>query len=74
MGNTQGSVQEGWLARLPEERRAMFEDISREWEAAYGMLSVALNEAMAERAEGRWCRRGGSAPWPGNWRRGWCRS
>lgn len=31
----------------------MFEDISREWEAAYGMLSVALNEAMAERAEGR---------------------
>jgi len=46
-------VQEDWLARLPEERRAIFEAISREWEAAYAMLSVMLNDAMAERASGR---------------------
>lgn len=53
MGSPRNTVQEDWLARLPEERRAIFEAISREWESAYGMLSVTLNDAMAERAGGR---------------------
>lgn len=53
MGSPRNSVQEDWLARLPEERRAIFEAVSREWEAAYAMLSVTLNDAMAERAGGR---------------------
>jgi len=53
MGSPRNTVQEDWLARLPEERRAIFEAISREWESAYAMLSVTLNDAMAERAGGR---------------------
>lgn len=53
MGSPRNTVQEDWLARLPEERRAIFEAISQEWESAYAMLSVALNDAMAERAGGR---------------------
>jgi hypothetical protein len=53
MGSPRHTVQEDWLARLPEERRAIFEAISREWESAYAMLSVTLNDAMAERAGGR---------------------
>ncbi len=53
MGTPGSSVQEDWLARLSDERRAVYEAVAGEWEAAYAMLSVALNDAIAERAAAR---------------------
>jgi len=53
MGATGSSVQKDWLAYLPPERRRIFDLLSREWEESYAMLSVALNESIAERTEGR---------------------
>ncbi|MGH9859513.1 MAG: hypothetical protein ACRD5F_05745, partial [Candidatus Acidiferrales bacterium] len=53
MATPGSSVQEDWLARLSDERRAVFETVAGEWEAAYAMLSVALNDAIDERAAAR---------------------
>jgi len=53
MGYTGNSVQQDWIACLPAERRRVFDVLSREWEESYAMLSVALNESIAERARGR---------------------
>jgi len=48
----QNSVQEDWVAWLPENKHRVYEGVVREWEHAYAMLSVALNEALSHRAEG----------------------
>lgn len=53
MGTTGSSVQNDWLAHLPAERRRVFDQLAREWEASYAMLSVALDEAIGERDRGR---------------------
>lgn len=47
------SVRDDWIARLPAEKARLFEGVIAEWNAAYGMLSVTLNEALALRADGR---------------------
>ncbi len=46
------SVRDDWIAWLPAEKARLFESVVAEWNAAYGMLSVALNEALAFRADG----------------------
>ena len=46
------NVPEDWLAALPREKSQVFEAIVREWERAYAMMSVALNDALSLRARG----------------------
>lgn len=47
------SVQEDWLARLPEEKSLLFESAVAELESCYVMVSVALNEAFSLREDGQ---------------------
>jgi hypothetical protein len=47
------SVKEDWCARLPAEKNRIFDSIVREWEEAYTIFSVPLDDAMALRAEGK---------------------
>jgi len=46
------SVSEDWRAALPAEKDRLFEAVVAELETSYGMLSVALNEALHLRAQG----------------------
>lgn len=46
------TVQQDWLARLPEDKRQLFEGTVNDLETHYIMLSVALNEALGMRAQG----------------------
>ena len=50
------SVQEDWLAWLPEEKDRLFDAITGELEISYGILSVTLNDAFTL------CRQGKLAP------------
>lgn len=50
------SVQEDWLAWLPEEKDRLFDATLSELEIAYGILSVTLNDAF------NLCRQGKIAP------------
>jgi hypothetical protein len=45
------TVTEDWLARLPEDKNAVFQTTVQRWESAYAMLSISLNEAFAMRAQ-----------------------
>ena len=47
------SVKEDWRARLPEEKSKVFCAYVHALESTYGMLSVALNEALELRGAGR---------------------
>lgn len=49
---TRSSVQEDWAAWLPEDKHRLYKGVVREWEDAYAVLSIALNEALAQRAQG----------------------
>lgn len=46
------SVRRDWLARLPEQQRELFDSAVAELEVSYGMLSVALDEALDLRMQG----------------------
>jgi hypothetical protein len=46
------SVKEAWCAHLPEDKKNIFDNIVREWEEAYAVFSIPLDDAMALRAEG----------------------
>jgi hypothetical protein len=46
------SVREDWCTRLPEEKKNIFDSIVREWEEAYAVFSIPLDDAMSLRAEG----------------------
>lgn len=46
------SVQEDWRAWLPEHKAHVFDNLGRQLETAYTMLSVSLNEALALRQTG----------------------
>ncbi len=46
------SVREDWFGWLPAEKDRVFDGVSNELEACYGMLSVALDEAFALRGAG----------------------
>ncbi len=47
------SVSEDWRAWLPAEKARIFEDIGQQWETAYTMFSVSLDEAMTLRQTGQ---------------------
>ncbi len=47
------SVAEDWVFRLPEEKARLFTGVQAEWDEAYGMFSVALDDALALRASGK---------------------
>lgn len=47
------SVHEDWIAWLPSEKRCVYEKLARQWEEAYAMLSVSLNDALSLREQGR---------------------
>jgi hypothetical protein len=47
------SVKDDWRARLTEEKSKVFSAYVSELESTYGMFSVALNEALELRQEGR---------------------
>lgn len=47
------SVTEDWRARLPGEKNALFDRIVREWEDAYAVFSVPLDEAFSMRDDGK---------------------
>ncbi|MDP9338572.1 MAG: hypothetical protein M3P45_06860 [Acidobacteriota bacterium] len=46
------SVKDDWRAHLPEEKSRVFSTYVHDLEAAYGMLSVALNEALELQRQG----------------------
>ena len=50
--SSRGSVQDDWLARLPQHKHHFYENLVREWEDAYAILSVVLDEALAHRSQG----------------------
>jgi hypothetical protein len=50
---TRSSVREDWCACLPAEKSRVFDSIVHQWEDAYAVFSVPLDDAMALRAEGQ---------------------
>ena len=46
-------VRTEWISHLPGERQQLFRDVVMSLEATYTMMSVALNEAMVLRADGK---------------------
>lgn len=50
---TRSSVREDWSARLPAEKQCVFDVAVRQWEDAYAVFSVALDEAFSFRSGGR---------------------
>jgi hypothetical protein len=48
-----GSVKDDWRTRLPEEKSEVFAACVHDLEADYGMLSVALNEALEWQRHGQ---------------------
>lgn len=50
---TRSSVKEDWRAHLPADKNRVFDGIVREWEDAYAVFSVPLDDAMTFRAEGQ---------------------
>lgn len=47
------SVTEDWCARLPDEKSRVFEAIIHEWEEAYAVFSIPLDDAVAFHTEGK---------------------
>ena len=50
---TARTVADDWIASLPRDKREVFELVVRDWESYYGMLSVALDDAISQRAAGK---------------------
>lgn len=46
------SASDDWRATLPREKNQVFEHTVRDWECSYAMMSVSLDEALAQRARG----------------------
>jgi hypothetical protein len=47
------TVAEDWVAALPREKNKLFESIVRDWESHYAMMSIALDDAISQRAAGK---------------------
>lgn len=47
------SVREDWCARLPEDKNLIFDGIVHEWEGAYAVFSIPLDDAIAFHADGK---------------------
>ncbi|MGH9729172.1 MAG: hypothetical protein ACRD4V_11360 [Candidatus Acidiferrales bacterium] len=50
--SSRSSVKKDWAAWLPQEKHFFYKSVVREWEDAYAVLSVALNEALSHRDRG----------------------
>jgi hypothetical protein len=46
------TASDDWIAALPREKNQVFEKTVRDWECSYAMMSISLNEALAQRARG----------------------
>jgi hypothetical protein len=51
--HARNSVRQDWCARLPEEKDRVFNSIVRDWEDAYAVFSVPLDDAVALRSQGQ---------------------
>lgn len=47
------SVREDWCSRLPEDKNRIFDGIVHEWEEAYAVFSIPLDDAIAFHADGK---------------------
>jgi hypothetical protein len=47
------TVADDWISSLPRDKREVFESVICDWESYYGMLSVALDDAITQRAAGK---------------------
>jgi DNA segregation ATPase FtsK/SpoIIIE-like protein len=47
------TVAEDWIAALPRDKSRLFESVVRDWESHYAMLSIALDDAISQRASGK---------------------
>jgi hypothetical protein len=47
------SVSDDWIAALPQDKSEVFQSVVRRWESSYGMMSVALDDAVSMRARGQ---------------------
>ncbi|HEV2304668.1 MAG TPA: hypothetical protein VGR93_04060 [Candidatus Acidoferrales bacterium] len=50
---SRSSVTDDWRSLLPAEKKCLFDQIVRHWEDAYAIFSVALDDAMSLRLEGK---------------------
>jgi hypothetical protein len=50
---SRSSVTDDWRSLLPAEKKCLFDGIVRHWEDAYAIFSVALDDAMSLRSEGK---------------------
>jgi hypothetical protein len=47
------TVAEDWIAALPRDKSKLFESVVRDWESHYAMMSIALDDAISQRASGK---------------------
>lgn len=52
-GSARREVCSAWIGALPHDKSELFDTVVRRWESTYAMLSVALDEALALRAQGQ---------------------
>jgi hypothetical protein len=50
--STRRTVRQNWIASLPHEKHSLFEQITRNWEVCYVMLSISLDEGLGLRSHG----------------------
>jgi hypothetical protein len=46
------NASDDWRVALSREKNQLFEKVVRDWECSYAMMSVSLDEALAQRARG----------------------
>jgi hypothetical protein len=46
------TVSEDWIAALPREKGNLYQEVVRQWESSYAMMSVALDGALSLRSRG----------------------
>lgn len=51
-GSARRHVSDDWIAALPPDKSKVFQTVVRHWESSYGMMSVALDDAVSMRARG----------------------
>jgi hypothetical protein len=49
---TRRTVSEDWIAALPREKGNLYQEVVRQWESSYAMMSVALDGALSLRSRG----------------------
>jgi hypothetical protein len=47
------TVADDWIASLPRDKSKLFDCVVHEWESYYAMMSIALDDAISQRAAGK---------------------